>query len=109
MKTLHPVDEETYARIGKAYLICSEHPDVFGDITFKKLCSMFVDDIIDEGEDERKARMKTCAPEMYSLLNKVFSYMSDLKLNENLRLEIDECLCRVEGYLRTTDEEANDE
>ena len=108
MKTVYPVDEETYARIGKAYLICSEHPDVFGDVTMEKFCSMFVD-VVPEGKDERETRMKTYASEMYRLLNKVFSYMADANLNEDLRLEIDECLCHVEGYPCPTDVEAGDE
>ena len=67
MKTLHPVDEATKAKIGKAYAICSEYPDVFGDVTFEKFCSMFVD-VIPEGESERSARMKAYAGEMYDTL-----------------------------------------
>ena len=70
MKTLKSVDEETYTRIGKAYLICAEYPEVFGDVKLEKFCSMFVD-VIDEDEDEREARMKAYAPDMYQLLKDV--------------------------------------
>ena len=68
MKTLKPVSKETYERIGKAYAICSEYPDVFGDVTMRKFCGMFVDDIIDEGEDLIEARKKAYAGEMYKML-----------------------------------------
>ena len=40
MKTVKPVDEATKAKIGKAYLICSQYPDVFGDVTMKKFCAL---------------------------------------------------------------------
>ena len=64
MKTLHPVSQETYERIGKAYLICSQYPEVFEGVSYKKFCGMFVDDIIDEGEDlmrhERKQQHRRC-------------------------------------------------
>ena len=70
MKTLKPVDEETYAKIGKAYQICSQYPEVFGEVTMKKFCSMFVD-VIDEDEDEREARMRKYAPDMYQILKDV--------------------------------------
>ena len=68
MKTLHPVSQETYERIGKAYLICSQYPEVFEGVSYKKFCGMFVDDIIDEGEDIIEARKKAAAPEMYEML-----------------------------------------
>ena len=68
MKTLHPVSQETYERIGKAYAICSEYPEVFGAVTMRKFCGMFVDDIIDEEEDLIEARKKAAAPEMYEML-----------------------------------------
>ena len=71
MKTLHPVSEETYAKIGAGYLLCSEHPEIFGDVTMRKFCDMFVEDIIDEGEDEHKARIKAAAPEMYRMLRRL--------------------------------------
>ena len=71
MKTVKPVSKETYAKIGAGYLICAEHPEIFGDVTFRKFCDMFVDDIIDEGEDEHKARIKAAAPEMYRMLQRM--------------------------------------
>ncbi len=71
MKTVKPVSKETYERIGKAYAICSEYPDVFGDVTFRKFCDMFVDDIIDDGEEFVAARKKAYAGEMYDLLEEM--------------------------------------
>ena len=103
MKTVKPVSKETYERIGKAYAICSEYPDVFGDVTFRKFCGMFVDDIIDEGEDIIEARKRAAAPDMYRLLNAAFMAMADAKVDEPLRLEIDECLCRIAGDACPTD------
>ena len=68
MKTLNPVSEETYERIGAAYAVCSQYPEIFGDVTMKKFCSMFVDDIIDDDEDEKHVRMKAYAETMYYML-----------------------------------------
>ena len=97
MKTLYPVDEETYSRLGKAFLICAQYPEVFGDIPCKKFCAMFVDDIIDEDEDERAARMRAAAPKMYELLRTVFggtiSFTEILKLGDYAR----ELLARIDG------------
>lgn len=67
MKTLKPVDEATYARIGKAYLICSQYPDVFDGVTYEKFCGMFVDVVADD-EDIHEARMKAEAESMYWML-----------------------------------------
>ena len=103
MKTVKPVSKETYERIGNAYAICSEYPDVFGDVTFRKFCGMFVDDIIDEGKDLIEARKRAAAPDMYRLLNAAFMAMADAKVDEPLRLEIDECLCRIAGDACPTD------
>ena len=108
MKTLHPVDEATNARIGKAYLICSQYPEVFGDVTMKKFCSMFVD-VLDEDEDLIEARKKAYAGDMYHLLQKAFLSMADAKVDEPLRLEIDECLCHITGDPCPTDEDAYEE
>ena len=104
MKTVKPVSQETYERIGKAYAICSEYPDVFGDVKMRKFCGMFVDDIIDEGEDLIEARKKAYANNMYCLLQKAFQSMADAKVDEPLRLEIDECLCHITGDSCPTDE-----
>ena len=103
MKTVKPVSKETYERIGKAYAICSEYPDVFGDVTMRKFCGMFVDDIIDEGEDLVVARKKAYAGDMYHLLQNAFLSMADAKVDEPLRLEIDECLCHITGDPCPTD------
>ena len=81
MKTLKPVDEETYAKIGKAYLICSEYPEIFGEVTYKKFCSMFVD-VVDEDEDEHEARIKAAAPEMYRILRAIDKNYEELNLDE---------------------------
>ena len=108
MKTVKPVSKETYERIGKAYAICSEYPDVFGDVTMRKFCGMFVDDIIDEGEDLIEARKRAAAPDMYRLLNAAFMAMADAKVDEPLRLEIDECLCHIAGDECPTDTNLNE-
>ena len=97
MKTLHPVSQEIYERIGKAYAICSEYPEVFGAVTMRKFCEMFVDDIIDEGEDLIEARKKAAAPEIYRLLNEAHMAMAEAGIDEPLRLEINECLCHISG------------
>ncbi len=104
MKTLHPVDEAMKAKIGKAYLICSQFPDVFNDVTLEKFCSMFVD-VIPEGENEQDARMKAAAPEMRRLLHAAFMAMAEAGVDEPLRLEIDECLCHIDGELCPADTE----
>ena len=109
MKTVKPVSKETYELIGKAYAICSEYPDVFGDVTMRKFCGMFVDDIIDDGEDLIEARKKAYASDMYRLLQAAFLSMADAKVDEPLRLEIDECLCHITGDPCPTDEDAYEE
>ena len=97
MKTLKPVDEETYARIGKAYQICTEYPEVFGDVTMKKVCSMFVD-VLDEDEDEREARMKSHASEMYRILKAVYVWSrTGCNINEELEYDIWELLREIDG------------
>ena len=109
MKTVKPVSKETYELIGKAYAICSEYPDVFGDVTMRKFCGMFVDDIIDDDEDEYEARRKAYAGDMYHLLQKAFLSMADAKVDEPLRLEIDECLCHITGDPCPTDPDSNED
>lgn len=101
MKTLHPVDEETYARIGKAYLICSQYPDVFGDVTFKKFCSMFVD-VLDDDEDEQDVRLKVVAPAMYRLLGAALERLNNYEPYGATTQAIRELLSGI-------DEEGNDE
>ena len=97
MKTLKPVDEETYARIGKAYQICAEYPEVFGDVTMKQFCSMFVD-VVDEDEDEREARMRVHAPEMYRILKGVNDWCQrECDLDEDLENDIWELLKSIDG------------
>ena len=96
MKTLKPVDEETYARIGKAYQICTEYPEVFGDVTMKKFCSMFVD-VVDEDEGEREARMKAYAPEMYQLLSELKDYSEEYDLYSDLKDEVFALLRKIDG------------
>ena len=97
MKTLHPVSQETYEKIGKAYLICSEYPEVFGDVTFKKFCSMFVDDIIDEDEDPRDVRMREFAREMYEMLELAVGALFDHNPNSPTAVKIEELLDRIDG------------
>ena len=109
MKTVKPVSQETYERIGAAYAICSKYPDIFGDVTMRNFCSMFVDDIIDEGEDLIEARKKAYAGDMYRLLQKAFLSMADAKVDEPLRLEIDECLSHITGDACPTDEDIDEE
>ena len=96
MKTLKPVDQETYERIGAAYAICSQYPDVFGDVTMKKFCSMFVD-VIDEGEDEQEARMKVYASEMYRILSELNRDIDVYGVNEALGEAIYEVLEAING------------
>ena len=97
MRTVKPVDEETYARIGKAYLICAEYPEVFNDVTFKKFCSMFVD-VVDEDEDEHETRMKIHASEMYRILKEVHKWCQTAgDLDEDLECDIWEVLKVIDG------------
>ena len=109
MKTVKPVSQETYERIGAAYAICSKYPDIFGDVTFRKFCGMFVDDIIDEEEDLIEARKKAYAGDMYRLLQKAFLSMLDANIDEPLRLEICECLSHITGDPCPTDEDIDEE
>ena len=96
MKTLKPVDEETYARIGKAYQICTEYPEVFGDVTMKKFCSMFVD-VVDEDEDEREARIKAHAPEMYEKLNLAVESLREHRFDSPTAEIIESLLDKIDG------------
>ena len=95
MRPLYPVDQETYARIGEAYLICSEYPEVFGQVTFKKFCSMFVD-IADENEDLQEARKRKEAPAMYQLLCEIRECLTDYDLPSDIEADINEILARIE-------------
>ena len=104
MKTLKPVSKETYERIGKAYAICSEYPDVFGDVTMRKFCGMFVDDIIDEGEDLIEARKKAYAGEMYDLLKAAFGDAISFTEITRLSTIAQELLARIDGKEGADDE-----
>ena len=75
----------------------------------RKFCVMFVDDIIDEGEDLIEARKRAAAPDMYRLLNAAFMAMTDAKVDEPLRLEIDECLCHITGDPCPTDTDLDED
>lgn len=108
MKTLHPVDKATYEKIGAAYAICAEYPEIFGNVTLEKFCSMFVD-VIPEGKDKRDARMKAYAPEMYRLLQNAFISMVNAGIDKPLCLKINECLCHIVEESCPTNEEADDE
>jgi hypothetical protein len=95
MKTLQPVDKATYEKIGTAYAICAEYPEVFGDVTLEKFCSMFVD-VIPEGEDEREARMKASAREMYELLKVIAESRSEKEVFY-LAVVAQELVSRIDG------------
>lgn len=101
MKTLKSVDGETYAKIGKGYQICSQYPEVFGDVTMRKFCSMFVDDIIDDEADEKLARMKLYAETMYYMLKNLrYEFMhggaSDEKYITQIIVEIGDVLSEID-------------
>ena len=96
MKTLKSVDEETYTRIGKAYQICSEYPEVFGDVKLEKFCSMFVD-VIDEGDDEREARMKAYAHDMYEKLNLAVESLRKHRFDSPTAELIESLLDKIDG------------
>ena len=96
MKTLKPVGKETYERIGKAYAICSEYPEVFGEVTFRKFCVMFVDDIVDEGEDLISARKRAHAGEMYDLLELAIDSLREHTPNSLLADHIEGLLDRID-------------
>ena len=108
MRTLHAVDEATYAKLGEAYLICAEYPEVFEGVTMEKFCSMFVD-VIPDGESELTARAKAHAVEMYKLLNKVFIRVEFTGLDGELKSEIDACLSRIEEVSSAGEEGLCDE
>lgn len=104
MKTVKPVSKETLDRIGTAYAICSEYPDVFGDVTMRKFCGMFVDDIIDEGEDEHEARMKAYAGEMYEMLELAIDSLYEHNANSPTAKYIEALLDRIDGKEDIDDE-----
>ncbi|MBQ7217127.1 MAG: hypothetical protein IJS39_14210 [Synergistaceae bacterium] len=96
MKTLYPVDKATHEKIGAAYLVCSQYPEIFGDVPMGKFCSMFVD-VIDEDEDERTARMRASAPEMYRILQEVQEWCRENDLDSDIECDIWEVLCHING------------
>ena len=108
MRTLRPVSQETYEKIGAAYVICAEYPEIFDNVTLKKFCSMFVD-VIPDGENEQEARKREYGPTMYRLLQKAFMSMADAGVDEPLRLEIDECLCHIAGDPCPTDSDSTED
>ena len=97
MKTVKPVSQETYECIGKAYTICSQYPEVFGDVTFQKFCKMFVDDIIDEGEDIISARKRAHSGEMYDLLELAIDTLREHTPNSLLGDHIEALLDRIDN------------
>ena len=108
MRTLRPVSQETYEKIGAAYVICAEYPEIFDNVTLKKFCSMFVD-VIPDGENEQEARKREYGPTMYRLLQKAFMSIADAKIDEPLRLKIYECLSHITGDPCPTDEDIDEE
>ncbi len=109
MKTLHPASQEQLAKIGAAYLIFSANPDVFGDVTYKQLCSLFVDDIIDDGEDTKEARMKACAEDMYYALSNLRYELQhggaqDADYIKQVIDEVGELLALIDGKEDASDE-----
>lgn len=96
MKTREPVDDETAARIGKAYVVCSQYPEIFGDVKMSKFCGMFVD-VIDDDEDEREARMRKVAPEMYKILCRVDELCEKVDLDSDTEEDIRELLALIDG------------
>ena len=86
MKTREPVDDETAALIGKAYVVCSQYPEIFGNVKMSKFCGMFVD-VIEEDEDERETRMKTLAPEMYEWMLEMLNYLDSILLEKDSKLD----------------------
>ena len=96
MKTLHTVDKETYKRIGKAYLVCSEYPEIFGDVKMEKFCGMFVD-VIREDDDEREARMRTFVPEMYRILKDIYAWCKNNELDSEIEYDIWRVLKSIDG------------
>ena len=104
MKTVKPVSKATLERIGAAYAICSEYPDVFGDVTMRKFCGMFVDDIIDDGEELAAARKKAYAGEMYDFLDAIAEDMSERGGYEEYASKIAALLDRIDGKEDAEDE-----
>ena len=104
MKTVKPVDKATLECIGAAYAICSRYPDVFGDVKMQKFCDMFVDDIIDDGEELVVARKKAYAGEMYDFLDAIAQDMSERGGYEEYVSKIAALLDRIDGK-----EDADDE
>lgn len=89
MKTLRPVDTATYEKIGAAYVVCAQYPEIFGDVPLKKFCGMFVD-VLDEDEE----RMKAMAPAMYRVMKKI---QSCNYLSFDLEVELSEVLEAIES------------
>ena len=92
MKTLKPVDPATYEKIGAAYVVCAEYPEIFGDVPLKKFCGMFVDVVDDEEE-----RLKAMAPAMYRLLKKIDKRCQRYDLDPDLEDELSEVLRAIES------------
>lgn len=107
MKTREPVNDETAALIGKAYVVCSQYPEIFGNVKMSKFCGMFVD-VIEEDEDEREARMRAVAPEIYGLLHLLLSYVYEangLATSPQYRAKTKRDIEQVEALLARIDGE----
>ena len=92
MKTVKPVDKATLECIGAAYAICSRYPN------------MFVDDIIDDGEELAAARKKAYAGEVYDFLNALAQDMVAQHGYKDYVPKIMALLDRIDG-----EEDADDE
>ena len=92
MRTLRPVSQETYEKIGAAYAICSEYPEVFGEVRNKEFCSMFVPDILDESVDVHEARKKAAAHEMYEMLEAAVKALNEYNPNSTTAVRIERLL-----------------
>lgn len=38
------LEQSPYTRLGKAFTLCSQHPEIFGDVDLHKFCALFLDD-----------------------------------------------------------------
>lgn len=48
----HDVDDETLSRIGAAFLICAQYPEIFGDVPMEKFRAMFIDDTKEDEDND---------------------------------------------------------
>ena len=92
MKTLKPVDPGTYEQIGAAYAICAQYPEIFGDVSLKKFCGMFVE-VVDDDAD----RLTAMAPVMYRVLKKIDDWCQSNDMDEDLEAELSNVLSAIES------------